>query len=396
LLSHLNSIVTSRFPTPARAARLLFPLLCVLAVQCGGDSRGGPTSPSGPAPATISSLEFTPATISGGQPAQGTVTLGAASAPSGATVTLSSSAVVAAVPESVIVAAGATTATFTVNTTRVAEPVDVTIRAQLGSATRETVLHVVPSGTLAAIEIEPSVFAGGENSRGTIRLTEAALDAVDVTVSSSHGAAIVPRTVTVPKGADSATFTVTTQTVTSETPIILTATLGTTVRTVQMRLILPRLDTFFSYVSPPGEGIGLGKSEKLSPPANVISAVALCSQNWVAVDVGPFISRWGVQFSAPLGQRVTPGVYVNATGRIRGPQPGINVSGNARTCGESAIGSFTVTEASYTDSGEVLRFRATFDYRCSASAQSLRGEVSLASPPRYNLQTLCLQGDSSR
>src|SRR5262249_30243635 len=64
--------------------------------------------------AVLSSLPLTPASVSGGTPSTGTVTLNGAAPTGGASVSLTSgNTAVATVPDSVVVAAGATTATFT-------------------------------------------------------------------------------------------------------------------------------------------------------------------------------------------------------------------------------------------------------------------------------------------
>ena len=68
-------------------------------------------------PPTLTKLTLNPTTVSGGNPSIGTVTLAAPAPAGGALVTLkSSNPAAAAVPPSVLVAAGATTQTFTVTT----------------------------------------------------------------------------------------------------------------------------------------------------------------------------------------------------------------------------------------------------------------------------------------
>src|SRR5437667_6825018 len=74
-------------------------------------------APAPPPPATLSSLTLNPTNVIGGlQTSTGTVTLSAPAPAGGATVMLSSSNGAARVPSSVTVVAGATSATFTVNT----------------------------------------------------------------------------------------------------------------------------------------------------------------------------------------------------------------------------------------------------------------------------------------
>jgi len=95
----------------------------------------------------LSSVALNPATVNGGSPSTGTVTLSGAAPSGGAVVSLSSSASAAAVPASVTVAAGATSATFTVTTSAVTAATPVTITASYGGTTKTTLLTVNPATT---------------------------------------------------------------------------------------------------------------------------------------------------------------------------------------------------------------------------------------------------------
>lgn len=90
----------------------------------------------------VSAVSVNPASVTGGSPATGTVTLTAAAPAGGASVTLSSSRAAATVPASVTVAAGATTATFTVSTTTVSAATTASITATYGGASRTATLTV--------------------------------------------------------------------------------------------------------------------------------------------------------------------------------------------------------------------------------------------------------------
>jgi hypothetical protein len=96
-------------------------------------------------PAILLSLTLNPATVTGGNPSTGTVTLNGPAPGGGAVVSLSSSdPSVATVPPSgsVTVPAGATSATFTVNTKIVLFSTSVTISASYNSATQSAILKV--------------------------------------------------------------------------------------------------------------------------------------------------------------------------------------------------------------------------------------------------------------
>jgi Fe-S cluster biogenesis protein NfuA len=91
----------------------------------------------------LSSLKLNPSKVVGGNPSTGTVTLSGAAPASGITVQLSSSrTTVATVPSSVTVAAGATTATFTVTTNRVRSTTNTTISGKSAGVTKSAVLSV--------------------------------------------------------------------------------------------------------------------------------------------------------------------------------------------------------------------------------------------------------------
>jgi hypothetical protein len=97
-----------------------------------------------PAP-SLSSVTLNPTSVTGGaQSSTGTVTLSGPAPPGGSQVTLSSDNTAAArVPSTVTVPAGATSATFTVNTSVVLISTSATISASYNDATRRAVLAVV-------------------------------------------------------------------------------------------------------------------------------------------------------------------------------------------------------------------------------------------------------------
>ena len=115
-----------------------------------GATGPAPTPTPTPAPtATLSSLTLNPTSVTGGTSTQGTVTLSSAAPTGGAIVTLSSSnAAVASVAPSVIVAAGVTSANFTIITSPVTKTKSVTISAAFGGLTRTALLTVRPTDTV--------------------------------------------------------------------------------------------------------------------------------------------------------------------------------------------------------------------------------------------------------
>jgi hypothetical protein len=179
------------------------------------------------APVKLSTITISPGTVTGGTAATGTATLTGAAPHNGATVTLSSSnAAVAAVPASIFIPQGATSATFSVTTSPVAASTSVTITGNY-QATATGSFSVLPPA-LSAFSVSPtSVMAVLGTSTGTVTLDGAApAGGESVALASNNGAATVPASVTVAAGATSASFTITTSAVASSTNVTLTATLA--------------------------------------------------------------------------------------------------------------------------------------------------------------------------
>jgi hypothetical protein len=117
-----------------------------------------------PGSAALSALTLSPTNVVGGNSSQGTVTLTAAAPSSGAVVTLSSSnTAVAAVPASVTVAGGATSATFTIPTQTVTTVTSATISAAYGGVSKAATLTVTaqPPPTADTVSIRLAEYSSG-------------------------------------------------------------------------------------------------------------------------------------------------------------------------------------------------------------------------------------------
>jgi hypothetical protein len=201
-------------------------------------------TPAPPPPATLSSLTLNPTSVVGGvQSSTGTVTLTGPASSGGAQVAISSSnATVAHVPSSVTVAAGATSASFTVSTSPVSAPTAVTISAVYSGVTRSASLTVKspPLPTLSSLSLNPSSVVGGvQSSTGTVTLSAPApAGGAIVALSSSNAAARVPGSVTVPAGATSASFTINTSIVLISTSSTISASYNGTTRSATLNVLL--------------------------------------------------------------------------------------------------------------------------------------------------------------
>jgi hypothetical protein len=158
------------------------------------------------------SLGLSPTTLTGGNPSTGTLTLSVAAPVGGAVIGVASSdAAIAVVAPSVTVAAGATTATFTISTTPVAASTAVTISGTHGGVTRSAIVTITPP-TLSSVSLNPTSVSGGVSSIGTVVLSgPAPAGGAGIALSSSDAeVAIVAPSVTIAAGATSATFAVST------------------------------------------------------------------------------------------------------------------------------------------------------------------------------------------
>jgi hypothetical protein len=214
----------------------------------GGATRSASLSvtPAPPPAPTLSSLTLNPTSVVGGtQSSTGTVTLTGAAPSGGAVVTLASSNTTAArTPSSVMVAAGATSATFTVSTSAVLASTTANISGTYGGVTRLASLTVTPVPlpplTLSSLTLSPSSVVGGlQSSTGTVTLTRAApAGGAIVALFSSNGAARVPSSVIVPAGASGVSFTVSTSIVLISTSSTISASYNGTTRAAALGVLL--------------------------------------------------------------------------------------------------------------------------------------------------------------
>jgi hypothetical protein len=162
-------------------------------------------------PISVQSLTLSPSPIVGSKPAVGTVTVELAAAPGDIKVDLSSAdPTLVDVPAGVTVAAGRTTASFTVKTHPVAVQTTVAVSATANGRTKigHITLKPIPP---KFITIVPNTVTGGGTATGTVTLeSPAGPGDISVVLTSSISAATVPSSVTVPMGAASASFTITT------------------------------------------------------------------------------------------------------------------------------------------------------------------------------------------
>jgi len=191
-------------------------------------------------PPTLIAFSLNPTTVSGGASSTGTVALSGPAPASGISVKLSSDLHLATVPATVKVKPGLRLATFTVKTVTVGAQYTANISASLEDATLSNALKISPPD-LVSVTIKPTSLIGGATATGAITLNgPAPAGGMPVTLSiSPYGS--VPATVTVPVNKTSATFTIKTPAVATDTTSTVTAEIGTSSKSATLTISAPKL-----------------------------------------------------------------------------------------------------------------------------------------------------------
>ena len=145
-----------------------------------------------------------------------TVTLSAAAPVGGLQVSLSSTSASLAVPASVMVASGQTSATFSAIGASVnANQYHVAISASAEGVTRTTYLDLLAALQLQSLFCSPNTIESNATSTCTAVLSEAAVNPVQVYISSSNALLTVPAAVTIATGQETVSFSATAGTITT-------------------------------------------------------------------------------------------------------------------------------------------------------------------------------------
>jgi RHS repeat-associated protein len=194
------------------------------------DGRGVRTVTAHPA-YYLSSLTLSRPMLPPNESATGTVTLGGPAPAGGATVSLRSSDARVAVPSSVVITAGNTTAVFGITQSGTPPAGPVTIEATYGF-THTAALQIPVSPALVALSLDATSVAGGAVVHGTATLdAPAPAGGARVALSSNAAAASVPSEVTMSEGASQKSFDIQTASVQAAVTATLTASYGNSVST---------------------------------------------------------------------------------------------------------------------------------------------------------------------
>ncbi|HEV2473939.1 MAG TPA: hypothetical protein VGS41_14785 [Chthonomonadales bacterium] len=178
---------------------------------------------------SVYGLSLTPNPVAGGNKVTGTVTLSGAAPAGGQVVDLSTtSSSTAAPPPSITVAAGATSAQFTITTSPVQTTANVVITAATNGS-QQTATLTVQAATILTFTIAPATEVGGQSAVGTITLTgPAPAGGLSISLAVSPASAqqyvfVNGTGVTVPPGSTTVTFPILTKPVTAPVMATITA-----------------------------------------------------------------------------------------------------------------------------------------------------------------------------
>ncbi len=155
----------------------------------------------------MASFSLSSPAVAGASSVTGTIVF-TGPAPSGTSLTLTSSDPSVTVTSPLNVTAGATSATFTATTSVVTSPILVTISVSNGAQTLYAYLLEDPPATLKNLAITPTIVTGGLYSVGVVTLTAAApIGGILIPIlSSTPSVATAEPLVTVPYGKRSVSF----------------------------------------------------------------------------------------------------------------------------------------------------------------------------------------------
>ena len=191
---------------------------------------------------SVASLSCNPASLGPFATSSCTVTLNQAAPAGGSSVLLMSTNVALAVPPSVTVAAGATSAVFNATAGAVASSQSATITATLGNGSQTATISLSPATPVSVTSLvcNPTTLASGASSTCTVTLNQSApAGGIAVSLTNTNATLTAPPSVTVAAGAISGTFTATAGTVAGSQSATITAVLGFSVQSVTIELVAP-------------------------------------------------------------------------------------------------------------------------------------------------------------
>jgi hypothetical protein len=134
--------------------------------------------------------------------------------------------------------------------------------------------------------------------------------------------------------------------------------------------------------SEPGDYVGMGE-HRVYHPGNSTMGAGWRDEGYLGISLegGSSGDNFGLDFAAPKGQPLRPGVYDNAmrAGFQDPGRPGIDINGDGRGC-NVVLGRFEVREIDVTPEGGVRKLWIVFEHHCHGALQAMYGEVRVGMP----------------
>ena len=243
-------------------------------------------------------LDVTPNSGTGGFTATAKLTISDPAPAGGLVIPVTSNNVAVKVPSAVSIAAGKTSVSFSVTTSKVTSDQTATVSASLnGSAVSATVTAKLAAP--ADITFAPASVGGGSTTTGTLLLTSpASAGGLVVSLTSGNAAVKVPASVTVPAGANSATFVATTSPVGQETSVTIIAT-AAGVSEFGVLLVTPAKPASIAFL--PGSVLGGKPSTATLTLSGVAPVGGLTVQLW---SLTPSVVSVPASVVVPAGKNV--------------------------------------------------------------------------------------------
>jgi uncharacterized protein (TIGR03437 family) len=262
-----------------------------------------------------SALTCSPGTVNAPGSSTCTVTLSAAAPAGGAPVTLSSDNANMSVPASVLIGAGQTMGSFVATAAVVSTDQTVQIAATFNGASTKFVLAVSAPAQLSALVCAPSTLAGNASGACTISLTKPTAAALTILVSSNKASLLVPANVTIGAGSASATFTVSTSTISSNDQATVTATVGAQMETAKINLAtVSQLSTLSCAMAVMGNNASTACTVGLTAASSSTETIALsASSNFLTLPASVTIPGGQATGNFPISTALFSGGNLRVT-----------------------------------------------------------------------------------
>ncbi len=277
---------------------------------------------------TLSTLALSPAAVIGGDKINGTVTLNAPAPTLGAVVHLGDNLAATSMPASVTIQPGTKSQTFSITTKGVTAKQTGTFTASYRGLSKTSPLTVDPV-VVSALKLSKPAIGGGSSVTGTVTINSVApTSGVVVVLGDNIPAATTPPSVTVPAGAKTATFTVTTEYVEAVQKGTVTASRGGVTRSVAFRVDPTALASLTLKPTSVAGGVNVTGTVKLNGPA---------PPSGLVVDLSDDIPATTLPASVTLQSGASSQTFVIKSARVDANQSGSVVAKSGAVVKKAAL-----------------------------------------------------------